>query len=145
MDRDELGERLRRAAEPEAAVVTRIVQAALADGKKVSPGRGASFRRLSDHSVSVAVFTACGVAAVSLGAWWWAHQPGAAVVGVYRIDAVSAAMPDGVYRAQAGPPGAPSRVTVTGSDGATWILSRTPNEDWLPAGSSVVIGGGEHR
>jgi hypothetical protein len=145
MDRDELGERLRRAAEPEAAVVIRIVQAALADGGEVSPGRGASFRTLRRHSFAVAVSTACLVGAVSFGAWWWARPRGATLAGVYRVEAVSAGVPDGVYRAEAVPPGAPSRVTVTGSDGTTWILSTPLNEDWPPAGSSVVIGGGEHR
>jgi hypothetical protein len=144
MSRDELDERLRRVAEPEAAVVTRIVRAVLADGREASPRGLASFWRLREHPAAVAVLTASLVAVVSLGAWW-ARRPAAALAGVYRVETVSAAAPDGVYRAEAVPLGAPSRVTVTASDGTTWILSTAPNEDWLPAGSSVVIGGGEHR
>jgi hypothetical protein len=144
MSRDELDERLRQAAKPEAETVARIVSAALADGEDVSPRGLASFRWLRERRVAVAS-TASLVAVVSLGAWWWAQEPATSPAGVYRVEAVKPAAPDGVYRVEAFRPRVPPRVTVTASDGTTWIFGTKPNEDWLPAGSSVVIGGGEQR
>jgi hypothetical protein len=142
MFRDELDERLRRAAKPEPADVDRIVTAVLAeDGDVVS--RATSLRRFSPAIWSLA---ACLVVVAALGAWRYVHQEARpAAAGVYRVEAVSAARP-GTYVAEAVPPPGPSRVlSVKADDGVTWIFSTTPDDDWLPAGESIVIGVGESR
>jgi hypothetical protein len=142
MVRDELDERLRRAARPEPADVDRIVTAVLAgDGDVVA-------RASSLHQLSPAIWTLAAslVVAAALGGWRYVHQEARpAAAGVYRVEAVSAA-PSGAYVAESIPPPGPSRVlSMKADNGATWIFSTTPDDDWLPAGKSIVIGVGESR
>jgi hypothetical protein len=174
MDRDDLDERLRRAAAPEPAAVDRVVTAALAndDSDAASQARRSRASTSFGWPRGVAMFATCLVAVVAFGAWWAARQP-AAPASDYRVDALPAPLPDeahrteaplapaperggglqavppvardGVYRIDAIPSVAPSRVIrVTASDGATWILSTNAVEE-LPAGKAIVVGGGEAR
>jgi hypothetical protein len=99
----------------------------------------------------------CLAAVVLCALWWSARQPTTAP-GVYRVEVVSdarsvelaelgSAPVDGVFRAEATPTVAPSRVIrVIAEDGTTWVLSTIPDDDRLPAGTVIVIGaGGEHE
>jgi len=148
MDSDELRDRLRRAADPDPAAVGRVVDAALASGAPIG--------MLTRPRVQAAIAT-CVVAAGALAVWWSVRQPQTPPAGVYRVEAVpaasegdteavsSAAPPasDGVYRTTASLSLAPSRIVrVTADDGTTWILSTDTNDEWLPRGSAIVVGGG---
>jgi threonine dehydrogenase-like Zn-dependent dehydrogenase len=142
MSRDELDERLRRAAESEPVTIDRIVRTALDEDAAVSP-RASSLR---EWPSAFSTLTVCLVAAVAIGVWWYAqHQARPAATGVYRVEAVAAG-PAGVYRADAIASPGPSRViSLKEDDGATWIFSTTPDDEWLPAGKAIVIGMGERR
>ena len=173
MDRDELRDRLLRAAVADPAAVDRVVTAALASGGNVArvfkpAGRDdteaaesdlGAIRMLARPRVFAALAT-CLVAVVALGVWWTVLKPAAPADGVYRVEAVQAivpdgmsaapsnptAIPDGVYRTTASLSLAPSRVIrVTSDDGTIWILSTDAHDDWPPPGSRVIVGGGETR
>lgn len=148
MDKDELRDRLLRAADPDPTAVCRVVTAALASG--------APIRTLTRPRVLAAIAT-CIAASGALAAWWSIRQPPTPPAGVYRVQAVpaasdgdsavasSAAPPasGGVYRTTASLSLTPSRIIrVTADDGTTWILSTDSNDDWLPRGSAIVLGGG---
>jgi hypothetical protein len=148
MDRDELRDRLLRAADADPAAVDRVVTAALASGQG---GMG---------SRVFAALATCFVAVVVLGVWWSTRQPAAPADGIYRVEALEAINPegmdvvsstaaaasDGVYRTTANLSLAPSRVIrVRTDDGTTWILSTDALDDWPPPGSRVIVGGGEVR
>jgi ferric-dicitrate binding protein FerR (iron transport regulator) len=124
--RDDLEERVRCAARPDEAAVERVVRAALSAAPDASAGwqlDGAQSRAGQRWPAAFAVASVCLVAVVALGAWWCARVPA----------------PEAHAEAQG------QIISVTTDDGSTWILSTTPDDDWLPAGSSIVIGGGEAR
>jgi hypothetical protein len=117
-DDDPLDDRLRRAAAAEDGAVERIVRGALA-----APERS----RLSVRFASLGAALALVVAAV--GAWTWAHrpQPTATVAASIVLD------PSGDV------------VLVRAPDGSSLIVSTTPREDEMPAGTGYVISEGEGR
>jgi hypothetical protein len=148
MDRDDLDDRVRRAATPEPAAVERVVRAALVSGE-------ASPAAWDDSTLPTSVrarprafaLLASGLAgAVALSVWWCTWTPAPVDNGVFRAEAIPQAVADGVYRADAVPEVAPVGVVrVTTAHGASWIFSTTPGDDWLPRGSALVVGGGEGR
>jgi hypothetical protein len=146
MDRDELDERVRLAATPEPVAVERVVRAALDTDATTHAAWPRAYAALATGLAAV----------VALGIWWSARQP-TPTPGVYRAEVVSdrgpdelaepvSARVDGVFRAEATPTVAPSRVIrVTADDGTTWILSTMPDDDLLPPGSAIVVGGRERQ
>jgi hypothetical protein len=115
---DDLDERLRRAAAAEDGAVERIVRGALA-----APER----RGLSVPVASLGAVLALVVAA--FGAWSWTHrpQPTAAVAASIVLESSG------------------DVVLVRAPDGSSLIVSTTPREDEMPAGSGYVISEGGGR
>jgi hypothetical protein len=115
---DDLDERLRALAAAEAGTVERIVRGALA-----APAR----RRLP------APFAALGATlaalAAAFGAWSWTHRPQPTAVVAASIVLESNG----------------DVVLVLAPDGSSLIVSTTPREDEMPAGSGYVISEGEER
>jgi len=157
MHGDELDERLRRAAEADPAAVERVVGTAL--NADAATARGAS-RLSGSGGLTFGVAAACVVAVAALVAWWTTRPVAPAPVGVYRAEALppppeagpSPVAPDpapaahGVYRARATPAVAPNHVfRVMSDDGTTWILSTNGDDERLPRGSAIVIGGEEEE
>jgi hypothetical protein len=147
MERDDLGERLRRAGEADGATVDRVARVALAPG---ALDRGAVVRR-----PLLAVAAVCLAAVVAVGAWW-SRGPTPPVGAVYRVRALPPEQegaeraaspvpaPRGVYRATAESAVAPEDVIrITADDGTTWIVSTNVVDDGVPRGGAVVIGGEE--
>jgi hypothetical protein len=156
--RDELGERVRVAGDLPAALVERVVAAALSEAP-------AQPSRLGDWPAAVACVAACLAAVVGLAVWWCGRQP-AAPAGVYRAEAVAAAAASasplpapihrdpspvparaaGTFRVEAQRSVAPSPVLqVRTTDGASLILSTNVADEALPAGTVLVVGGGDQR
>lgn len=132
---DDLDERVRQAGEVDSAVVDRLVRAALESDATARAAWPRAFAALA----------ACLVAVVALGAWWVGRRP-APPAGVYRVQATTEVASEGVFQVEANQSLAPPRVIQLTSDGgATWILSTTPEDNRLPPGSAIVIGGGEVR
>ena len=133
MGRDELDDRVRQAAETERAVVDRIVSAALAraDGAAAAGNEATPVVPGRLWPDAFPLIAACFVAVVLFSAWWGGRQ--------------SASLPAGGARALVKPTEAGRVIRVTTGDGTTWILSTTPDDDWMPAGSVVVLGGAEGR
>jgi hypothetical protein len=148
--RDDLDERVWRAARPEAAAVERVVAAALAcTGQGPDAGRrdvGPS-SALRQWPAAFGVITGCLIAVAAVSVWWCARAPER--TGGYRATALpmtADTAPGATYRVTAIPPEAPRQpITVTADGGATWILSATPGKPWLPPGSSVVAGGEQRK
>jgi hypothetical protein len=134
MDRDDLDDRVRRAGTPEPATVERVVRAALDSDPTTHAARPRVFEVLAAGVMGV----------VALSVWWCARPPDRVNDGVFRAEAVLDPAPTGVYRSQAEVVEPSSRaIRITTDGGPAWILSTVPSDDWLPPGSSVVIGGRE--
>ena len=133
MGRDELDERVRHAAETEPAVVDRIVRAALAsaEGSSAAWEKGAPTMSTGTWPRAFGMLGACLVAVVALGVWWSGRQPASQANGRTRVVST--------------PIGTSQVIRVTDSDGTTWILSTAPDDDWMPAGSIVIVGEGAQR
>lgn len=133
MARDELDERVRQAAEADPTTVDRVVRSALASAECSSAAweNGAPTISTGTWPRAFGVLGACLVALVTLGVWWSGGQPASPAAGSARA----------VVR----PIEAGQVIRVTTDDRTTWILSTTPDDDWMPAGSVVVFGGGEGR
>lgn len=133
MARDELDERVRQAAEADPTTVDRVVRSALAiaDRSAAAWEKGAPAMSIGTWPRAFGMLGACLVAVVALGVWWSGRQP--------------ASPPASAVRALVKPIGAGRVIRVTTGDGTTWILSMTPDDDWMPAGSVVVVGGAEGR
>lgn len=115
---DDLDERLRTLAAAEAGTVERIVRSALA-----APER----RRLAAPVAALGATLAVVVAAV--GVWSWTHRP--RPTAVVAISVVFESSGDVLL--------------VRAPDGSSLIVSTTPREDEMPAGSGYVISEGEER
>ena len=162
MGSHDIDDSLREAGEPDQAAVDRVVRRAL-----TGTGRGAL---RWTYPVAVLAVGAAVVAAV--GVWRHARPAGPEPAGVFRVTANPSVpstavdrMPstrshdgtgaapfsaspdglDGVYRAEATRSPVLSRVIrVTTDDGTTWILSLEA-DDALPAGTAIIVGGGDGR
>jgi hypothetical protein len=154
--RDELDERVIRAGEPAREAVDRVVAAAFA-----GPSADATDRR--SWPVALGWASACLVAVVSVGAWWW-HREAQPPAGVYRVEIVSSPVPSvpmlptgvdrapggtaapGVFRGEAVRTAAPSPVIGMHTErGTTLILTTDIADDPLPHGADVIVGAGEQR
>jgi hypothetical protein len=146
MDRDDLDERVRRAAQAEPATIERVVRAALAAEEGGPPAWDETTTPLSVRlwPRAFGVLAAGLMGAVALSVWWCVRPPAGVNDGVFQAEAVVDPAPAGVYRSQAEVFEPSSRaVRMTTDGGAAWILSTVPSDDWLPPGTSVVIGGRE--
>jgi hypothetical protein len=152
MARDELDDRVWRAAQAEHAVVDRLVSRAMAPD---AAGSGA----LRAGGPAFAVLVVCLLAIVAIGVWTL-RPPHPAEHGVYRATAIPpnesvpaepgaplpSSDPDGVFRSNASPVIAPAHIIrIIAEDGTTWILSTNTGDDPLPRGSAVIIGGEEEK
>ncbi len=146
MARDDLDERVRRAAQTDAVTIDRVTRAALESHGTPHAARPRAFAALGTTLAAV----------VMLAVWWSARAPVSVPAGVFRIEAVAGVSaeasevassmppPPGVYRATADATLAPARVMrVRAGDGTIWILSTGANDEWLPPGTGIVVGGGE--